>query len=371
MATIGTPPFRADHIGSLLRPVELRRAFRMHATGEMSDEEFSQAQDAAIAAVVVLQHNVGLRVATDGEFRRGSYWSSFVSKVHGLSVMDAQFKFRDNHGAEIAFTAPYAHARVSRDEPIAVDEFIALRAATSPLGLTGKVTIPAPSSMHFWRNRDFADQAVYSEPVEFFEDLAEIYKAEIQDLASIGCTYVQLDEVALAMLCDCSIRDELKDRGGDPVQLADMYISAINAAVDERPAGMRIGLHLCRGNFKGQHLAAGGYGPVAEALFERANVDHFLLEFDTERSGDFEPLRHVPESKGVVLGLVCSKSPEVETEAAIIERVKIAEQYIDLERLAISPQCGFASTAAGNPVTEEVQKDKLERVVEAAQALWG
>jgi 5-methyltetrahydropteroyltriglutamate--homocysteine methyltransferase len=364
----GRPPFRADHIGSLLRPPRLRQAFRERAANTLSENEFRRIQDDSIRDVVRLQQEAGLGVVTDGEFRRGSYWSRFVELTEGLAVREARFKFRDEHGHEQSFTAPYVEGTVRRRGPIALDEFDFLRRVAAA---TPKITLPSPSTMHFWRGSGYVGPGIYADPAAFFHDLAAVYRAEIADLGRAGCRYVQLDEVALAMLCDPNACAQVRADGGDPERLADLYIDAINAAVAGHPAEMTIGVHMCRGNFKGKYLAEGGYHGIAEKLFQRAAVSHFLLEFDTPRAGDFAPLRFVPKEKGVVLGLVSSKTPALEPLDALRRRVDEASRHIGLDRLAISPQCGFASTVAGNPVTEAVERAKLGRVVEAAHAIWG
>ncbi|HLG90395.1 MAG TPA: 5-methyltetrahydropteroyltriglutamate--homocysteine S-methyltransferase [Alphaproteobacteria bacterium] len=364
----GQPPFRADHIGSLLRPPRLRQAFRQHAAGEIDDAGFRRIQDESIRDVLRLQREAGLGVATDGEFRRGSYWSRFVELTDGLEVREALFKFRDDHGHEQSFTAPHVTGKVRRRRPITLDEFTFLRDAGTAVA---KITMPSPSTMHFWRGRHYADPGVYADAAAFFRDLGAVYRGEIADLAAAGCRYVQLDEVALAMLCDPQARERMKADGNAPELLVDLYVEAINEAVADRPAGMTIGIHMCRGNFKGQYLAEGGYESVAETLFQRARVNHFLLEFDTPRAGDFAPLRFVPKDKGVVLGLVSSKSPELEPIDLLKRRIDEATRYLEVERLAVSPQCGFASTVAGNPVTVADQNAKLRRVVETALAVWG
>jgi methionine synthase II (cobalamin-independent) len=368
LAAPGRPPFRADHIGSLLRPAPLRQAFRRHAGGELGDEEFRHIQDDSIRDAIRLQQEAGLAVVTDGEFRRGSYWSRFVELTDGLAVRDARFKFRDEHGHEQSFTAPYVEGKLRRRRPIALDEFVFLHAAARA---TPKITLPSPSTMHFWRGQNYAEPGLYADAAVFFRDLATVYRAEIADLARAGCRYVQLDEVALAMLCDAGAREQVKADGGDPEALADLYVEAINQAVADHPPEMAVGVHVCRGNFKGKYLAEGGYESIAEKLFQRARVSHFLLEFDTPRSGDFAPLRLVPKDKGVVLGLVSSKLAALEPLDRLRRRIDEASRHIELDRLAISPQCGFASTVAGNPVTEEVERAKLARVVEVARAVWG
>jgi 5-methyltetrahydropteroyltriglutamate--homocysteine methyltransferase len=367
MLSQGHPPFRADHIGSLLRPAALRNAFRKYAAGEMGNSEFTQLQDRCIRDVVALQEDVGLEVVTDGEFRRGSYWGRFVERTQGFEIKPASFKFRNDDGHEVDFTAPFAKGRISRTQPVALDEFMFLRDATKA---TGKITIPAPSTMHFYRCKDFADGAVYRDIETFFADLAKVFQQEIGDLVKNGCRYVQLDEVAVALLCDPIIREQIKGVGSDPDNLVDLYIDSINQAVAYCPSDVRIGVHMCRGNFKGHYLGAGGYESVAERFFANTQANHFLLEYDSERAGDFAPLRFVPQSKGVVLGLISSKSPVLESVDHLKRRIEEATQYISLERLAVSPQCGFASTAAGNPVTETDERAKLALVVQAAKSIW-
>jgi 5-methyltetrahydropteroyltriglutamate--homocysteine methyltransferase len=363
----GRPPFRADHIGSLLRPVEMRQAFKDHAGKRIDDEYFAAVQDRCIRDVVALQEAAGLPVVTDGEFRRGSYWGRFVEGIAGFAIKPADLKFRDDHGHEVAFTGTYAQAKLRRARPLALDEFVFLRdvAKAEP-----KITLPAPSTMHFYRCADFADPAVYPTAEALFADLTAIYREEIAALAGAGCRYIQLDEVALALLCDPAIRKKVEDTGQKPDRLADLYIEALNAAIADAPAAVVVGVHMCRGNFKGHYLGAGGYEKVAERLFTRARVNHFLLEYDTPRSGDFAPLRFIKD-KGVVLGLVSSKIAALEEIDALTGRVREAARTIDLDRLAISPQCGFASTVAGNPVTEADERGKLKLVVDAAHAIWG
>ena len=347
--------YRADHIGSLLRPKRLREAFR-----NLSGNALRAVQDECIREVVKLQKDCGLEVVTDGEFRRISYWEKFVRLTRGLEVRDAVFTFHDAEGHESRFTAPYVSGKVARAEPITLDEL--------GFGNT-KVTMPAPSTMHFYRFTDWS--SAYDDPTAFFADLGKVYQAEIADLARAGCRYVQLDEVAVAILCDPAAREKVKAAGEDPDRLVDLYIGAINHAVRGRPAGMTVGVHVCRGNYKGMYLSEGGYDSVAEKFFARTEVDHLLLEFDTPRAGSFAPLRFVPKGRGVVLGLVSSKTPELEKMDSLKKRTQEAARYIDPSRLAISPQCGFASTMGGNPVTEAHQRAKLRLCVDAASAIWG
>jgi 5-methyltetrahydropteroyltriglutamate--homocysteine methyltransferase len=349
------PPHRADHVGSLLRPKKLREAFR-----NLSGAEIRAVQDECIREVVKLQQECGLHVVTDGEFRRISYWEKFVRLTRGLEVRDAVFTFHDAEGHESKFTAPYVSGKVSRAEPITLDEFAFKNQ---------KITMPAPSTMHFYRFTDWG--SAYKDVHEFFADLGKVYQQEIADLAKAGCRYVQIDEVAVAILCDPAAREKVKAKGGDPERLVDLYIDAINEAVKGRPKGMTVGVHVCRGNYKGMYLSEGGYDSVAEKFFTRTDVDHFLLEFDTPRAGGFAPLRFVPKTKGVVLGLVSSKTPQLESMDVLRRRADEAARYMDPGSLAISPQCGFASTMGGNPVTEDDQRAKLRLCVDAARAIWG
>ena len=367
-APTSRPPFRADHVGSLLRPKALRDAHRRHASGELSAAEFVEVQNAAIGDVVRLQEEVGLEVVSDGEFRRSSYWGRFVERCQGFTIKPAVFKFRDDHGHEVDFTATYAAAKIRRVQALAADEFAFLRGVTKAMP---KITMPAPSTMHFYRCTDFADPAVYADARAFFADLAKVYREEIAELAAAGCRYIQLDEVAVAMLCDPAIRDRIASAGQKPDDLVDLYIGAINDCVAGAPADMAIGVHMCRGNFRGRYLSEGGYEFVAERFFANSKVTHFLLEYDTARAGDFKPLRFVPKNKGVVLGLVSTKTPVLESIDDLKRRTAEAATYIDLARLGIGPQCGFASTAAGNPLTEADERAKLRLVVEAARAIWG
>jgi 5-methyltetrahydropteroyltriglutamate--homocysteine methyltransferase len=363
----GRPPFRAEHVGSLLRPAALRQEFRRHADKEIDNKEFARILDQCIADAVRMQEEIGLEVVTDGEFRRGSYWARFVERTSGLEIRPASFTFHDDHGDEIGFTAPYATAKMRRTQPLALDEFEFLRDATK---VTPKITLPSPSTMHFFRCADFADRRIYPDADSFFDDLVAVFTKEIAELVEAGCRYLQIDEVAIALLCDPAIREKAEATGGDPDRLADRYIDAINRAVAACPADVVVGVHMCRGNLKGHYLGEGSYESVAERFFAGIRANHFLLEYDTPRAGDFAPLRFVPRGKGVVLGLVSSKTPELERPDGLQRRVADAARYIDLDRLAISPQCGFASTVAGNPLSEADQRAKLRLVVEVARTVW-
>jgi methionine synthase II (cobalamin-independent) len=362
------PPFRADHVGSLLRPAELKRAFREHRAGTLGDDEFRRVQDEAIRRVVRLQENVGLRSVTDGEFRRGSYWAHFVAAIDGLDVKEALFQFKDESGERMAFTAPHVSRPVTRARAISADDFRFLRGVTRQ---TPKITMPSPSTMHFWRGPAAIDRAAYATVEEFFADLAGVYRAEIAELASLGATYLQLDEVALAMLCDPDVQAAVTERGEDPERLVECYVDAINQALEGCPPRVSVAMHLCRGNYKGKWMGTGGYEAVAERAFGGTRVDALFLEFDSPRAGDFAPLRHVSKDKRVVLGLVSSKTPTLESKDDLLRRIEAASRTVPVERLGLSPQCGFASTAAGNPVSEDDERRKLALVVDVAHEVWG
>ena len=361
------PPFRADHVGSLLRPAALKHAFREHREGKLGDEEFQRVQDEAIRDVVALQESAGLRSITDGEFRRSSYWAHFVEAVDGLEVKEALFDFKDETGERMAFTAPHVCGKIRRPRPISTGELRFLKSVTRE---TPKITMPAPSTMNFWRGPEGVDPGVYESADELMSDLARVYREEIADLARAGATYLQMDEVALAMLCDPDVQAAVAARGQDPGELVDRYGGVVNRALENRPLGVTIAMHVCRGNYKGKWLSSGGYEAVAERLFGGAKVDAFFLEFDSERAGDFAPLRFMTKDKHVVLGLISSKTAELENPDHLKRRIDAATKYVPADRLGLSPQCGFASTVAGNPVTEDDERRKLAHVVEVARQIW-
>jgi 5-methyltetrahydropteroyltriglutamate--homocysteine methyltransferase len=362
------PPFRADHIGSLLRPPRVRNAFRDFHAGTLAEAEFRSVQDSCIRDIVRVQEDLGFQVVTDGEYRRSSYWGRFVERTEGLGLKPAIYRFHDDQGGELDFIAPQVEGKVRRTQAIAVDE---VQFTASITNRATKITLPAPSTMHFWRGRDYAEPGVYSSPEEFFADLGRVYQAEIEECARAGAKYVQLDEVALVMLCDEATREKVRSQGQSPEDLVRLYIGAINQAVANRPENLVVGVHVCRGNFKGKHLAEGGYDSIAEELFANTNVDHFLLEYDTPRAGDFAPLRFLPKNKGVVLGLISTKTGHLESLDDLLRKIDEAAHQAPLAQLGVSPQCGFASTVAGNPLSAEEMRAKLKLVVDCARAVWG
>lgn len=362
------PPSRADHIGSLLRPQVLRDAFKSHANGSMNDAAFKEIQDAAITDVVRMQEELGYTLITDGEFRRKSYWAHFVDAVDGLDVTTSRFSFHDEDGHDISFMAPHVVGKVRRTRSISGDEFEFLKKTTTK---SPKITMPSPPTMHFWDKGEAIKAAGYSSTDEYFSDLANVYKEEIADLARRGLKYVQLDEVPLAMLCDEKLRQRLDANGENPDKVADAYVDLFNACIDSRPSSVTVGIHLCRGNFKGAWLSEGGYRSVSRKVFQNINADYYLCEFDTPRAGDFEPLRDLPDNKSVILGVVSSKTPTLERRQDVEQRIREAARFTSLDRLGVSPQCGFASTVAGNPVTYQDEVAKLRLVKEVADSVWG
>jgi len=362
------PPFRAEHVGSLLRPAKLRRAFREFSEGSIDADAFRATQDESIREVVKMQQDVGLELVTDGEFRRKSYWSHFVESVDGLDVAQSRFDFHDQTGEPTHFLSPHVVGKVTRAHTISGAEFDFLETVTD---VTPKITMPSPPTMHFWGDPGAAVSAGYADNDAYLADLAKVYQAELADLASRGATYVQIDEVPLAMLCDPELRARIEATGENPDEDVQRYVDLMNACVGNRPDGLTVAMHLCRGNFKGRWLSEGSYDYVARKLFNDIRVDAFFLEYDTERAGGFEPLAAVPEDKAVVLGLVSTKTPVLEKRDDLIRRIEEASRFVALDRLALSPQCGFASTVAGNPVTEADEIAKLELIVDVAAEVWG
>jgi 5-methyltetrahydropteroyltriglutamate--homocysteine methyltransferase len=361
-------PHRAEHIGSLLRPRELREAFKARAESRIDADAYREIEDRCIREAIRMQEEAGLKTITDGEFRRGSWAFGLVKAVDGFSEAPSMFEFHDAAGNNYPFETCCATARIRRARPIAVDEFAFVQRYTTRVP---KVTIPAPSFMHFFRGKDCVDRAVYPDLADFWSDLLRVYREEIAALDRAGARYLQIDEVPLAMLCDPAVRERARAMGEDPDKLTTTYIGAINDLLNPRPPGFTIGMHLCRGNFRSRWMASGGYEPVADRMFNETKVDAFFLEYDTQRAGDFAPLRFVPSNRMVVLGLVSTKTPILEQSDALRRRIDEAARYIPLERLALSPQCGFASTVGGNQLSSDDQWRKLALVVEVANRIWG
>lgn len=360
---------RAETVGSLLRPGVLLNARARHLRGDLSDIELRKIEDRCIEDAVRKQEDTGLQVITDGEFRREFFHLDFLRQLDGVTVT-GNIAASSDAEAKVGFTPPRISItgplRHTRD--IEGDNFAHLRSLTTR---TPKVAIPSPTMTHFRGGRGAIDRDAYPELDEFFADLAECFRKEINSLYQRGCRYIQLDDTNLAYLCDPGMRARAKERGEDPEQLPHTYSNLINSVVDGLPEDMTVGIHLCRGNHRSQWFAQGGYEPVAEVLFNEVHVDAYFLEYDDDRSGTFEPLRFVPADKTIVLGLVTTKTSRIESRSEVIQRIREAARYVSLEQLCLSPQCGFASTVLGNEVSEEIQWTKLRLVVETARDVWG
>jgi len=362
------PALRAEVIGSLLRPRALKDAIALHLRGQGSRSEADQVLQREVARVIARQEAIGFKVVTDGEFARSSWFGFFFEGVEGFRLAPAYFQFKDASEQSFPWQTCMATGPIVRRGPIVLPEYE--RARRHARDALVKITMPAPSAFHFFRLEGAVDPAAYPDRSRYFEDLVRVYSTELKELAAAGCRYVQFDEVPLAMLCDPSVRQQAAGRGSDPYALLDTYIRLLRQICAERPSGMRLGLHLCRGNFRGRWMAAGGYEPVAEKVFNGVPVDVFLLEYDSERAGDFAPLRFVPEGKIVVLGLLSSKLEGLEEADDLVRRVEAAGRFLPLERLGLSTQCGFASVAGGNALSEASQWAKLELIARTAERIW-
>ena len=362
------PPFRADHVGSLLRPASVKEARARRERGEITADALRAVEDSAIERVIARQAEIGLRSATDGEFRRAMWHFDFLEHLDGVEPFRSDRGIAFQGGLETQAKGLRVTGKLGFSGHPMIEHFRFLRAHTRA---TPKMTIPSPSVLHFRGGRSAISLDVYPHMEDFYRDLALAYRGAVEGFADAGCRYLQLDEVNLAYLCDPEQRRLLSARGDDPERLPAIYAEMINTAIGGRPADMTITMHLCRGNFRSSWIAQGGYEPVAEMLFHQVGVDGYFLEFDTERAGGFEPLRLVPPNKTVVLGLVTSKKGALEPAAELARRIDKAAKFIDLRQLCLSPQCGFASTEEGNVLSEEEQWAKLGRIVEVARNVWG
>jgi len=359
------PPFRADHVGSLLRPPELAGARARRKRGELGAATLRDIEDRAIREAVAKQEAIGLGGVTDGEFRRDWWHLDFLAQLEGVTlVTNPGPKFG---GSEEQPPIASVTGRVGYAGPIMVEDFAFLKSVARA---TPKMTIPSPSMLHLRGGRASISRDAYPELDAFWDDVADAYRRVIADYAAAGCSYLQLDDVAFAYLCDPRVRANCEKNGDDPAALPRRYAETINAALSRRPAGMTLAMHTCRGNFKSAWVAEGGYAPVVEAMFATA-VDAFFMEFDSARAGGFEPLRALPRGKKVVLGLVTTKSAVLETKDALKRRIDEAARFVPLDDLCLSPQCGFSSTHHGNALTHDEQWRKLELVVEVAGEIWG
>jgi 5-methyltetrahydropteroyltriglutamate--homocysteine methyltransferase len=364
------PPFRADHVGSLLRPPELLAARRRRQAGEISADELRRVEDAAIREAVKMQEAAGLRSITDGEFRRTFFHIDFLERLQGVAVTGGlETKFHTRSGdVNMAPPSLAVIGKLRHVADIQKADFEFLRSVATE---TPKVTIPSPTMVHFRGGRKTIDLDAYPDLDEFFADLAQCYRDEVNALYAAGCRYLQMDDTNLAYLCDPKLRAGARERGHDPDQLPRAYASLINSVIEGRPTDLTVAVHLCRGNFKSAWVAEGGYEPVADVLFNDLNVDAYFLEYDDERAGDFRPLRFVPKTKTVVLGLVTTKIGALETKSALVERIKEAARFMPLDNMCLSPQCGFSSTVEGNQISREQQWAKVRLVVDTAREVWG
>lgn len=373
------PPFRADHVGSLIRPDNLAKARGVARDKPVSAKltpearvELVQIQQAAIRDVVAMQEGLGLKVVTDGEYNRTSWQRDFLLKIENIVDAPSKVPVKFHSATGVREHAPptmRVAGKLSRPQGgMFVDDYKFLHSIAKA---TPKVTFPSPTVVHFRGGREMIDQKAYPEMGGFYADLARIYQEEIADLAAAGCRYIQIDEVNLAYLCDPELRKHVSALGEDPAQLPKTYAKLINDSIAKKPKDMAACMHLCRGNFAGSWVAEGGYEPVAEVLFNEMNIDGYFLEYDSDRAGGFEPLRFLPKGKVAVLGLVTTKSAQMETKDELKRRIDVAAKYVPLEQLALSPQCGFSSGIGGETMTPDVQKAKLALIVETAREVWG
>ena len=366
-----TLPARFDHVGSFLRPQYLLEAREQKAKGAITAEQLRLVEDKAITEIVKFQEDVGLKSITDGEFRRTYFHIDFLDKLGGVKT-DIPVTFIKPDGTqELAPPVMKVVDKVTHAVNIQLADFNYLKSQVSS-GNTPKVTIPSPTMLHFRGGRAGISRQHYPElDPDFYQDVANAYGAELRSLAAAGCTYVQMDDTNLAYLCDEKMREAARQRGDDPNELPHRYAKFINLVVAQKPAGMLLSMHLCRGNFKSTHAASGNYEPVAEALLKEMNLDAYFMEYDDSRSGDFKPLRFLPKGKTVVLGLITTKFGAMESKDDIKRRIEDAAKYAPLDQLALSPQCGFSSTVHGNDIAVEAQRAKLRLVIETAQEVWG
>ena len=374
MADPARPPFRADHVGSLLRPPAVLAARDQFAAGKITGEQLREIEDTAIREAIRKYDEVGLRSATDGEFRRESWHMDFIYELGGVSkVQDETIKVAfHNKDKNYEWAPPSAHVvdRITLPKTIFADAFTFLKDNVAP-NQTPKITIPSPSMVHYRGGRSAIDQTVYPDLGQFWIDLATAYAAELQGMYDLGCRYLQLDDTSLAYVNDPKQREHVAAIGGDPLHQHETYIATINKAIGGRPADMAITTHMCRGNNQSMWAAEGGYDFIADTLFNQLEVDGFFCEWDDERSGGFEPLRYLPKGKHVVLGIVTTKKGELESKDYLKRRIEEAAKYADIDQLCISGQCGFSSTKEGNDLTQEQQWAKLRLIVEVAEEVWG
>jgi 5-methyltetrahydropteroyltriglutamate--homocysteine methyltransferase len=362
------PPFRADHVGSLLRSSALKEGRGKRERGEIDAAQLKAIEDREIAALIKKQEQAGLKSITDGEYRRASWQTDFLVALDGVEsyVGERKFKFQGAQPRPILLRINKKLGGYVPHPMIEHFKFVQEHTKQTP-----KMTIPSPSTLHFRYGREAVPESIYPSMDDFYRDLGTTYRKAARAFADAGCRYLQLDEVNLTYLCDSNLRQQVSARGDDPDKLPEVYADMINAAMSDIPSDMTISMHLCRGNFRSTHVASGGYEPVAEILFNKIKVHGYFMEYDTDRAGGFEPLRFVPKGKTIVLGLVTSKSGKLESRDELMRRIEEAAKFVDIDQLALSPQCGFASTEEGNVLAEEEQWAKLRMIVELSEEVWG
>ena len=367
------PPFKADVVGSLLRPQSIFDAREKVQQGKLSAAELRAVESRAVREAVALQKAAGLQVCTDGEFHRRHWFLDFLEKIDGVEVHGGMATRFHTEKGDIEFAPPRfeIHGRLKRSRPLSSEDFKDLKEAADAVGLVAKQSIPSPMIVHFRGGSKAIDKKVYPDIGQFFADLSQVYREEIRSLYDAGCRYLQVDDTNLPFLCDPKLRDNARAIGEDPDKLPALYVQMMNDALVGKPADMAVCVHFCRGNHESAWVADGGYDPIAELVFSEMNVDGFFLEYDTPRAGTFEPLRFLGKDKVAVLGLVTTKKAALESKDAIRRRIEEAARFAPLDRLALSPQCGFASTIKGNALTVEDEKRKLELVVGVARDVWG
>ncbi len=373
MGAVKYLPSRADVVGSLLRPQAIHDARARFAKGEISRDTLWEIESSCVSQAVALQKECGLKVATDGEFHRRHWFMDFIERIDGVGFAGGlPTRFQTEDGA-IEFAPPrvITESKLRRTKPLALNDFNGLKPIADSMGLVAKQPIPSPTLVHFRSGDAGVDKNAYSDIADYFHDLAQVYREEIQALYDSGCRYVQIDETNFPFLCDPKMHDHVRAIGEDPVKLQYKYRDLINAVTKDRPDDLIIAMHMCRGNHESAWAASGGYEPVSEVAFGGLDFDVFFLEFDTDRAGDFAPLRHLSPNKIAVLGLVTSKKAQLESKDALKRRIEEATKYVPIDRLAISPQCGFASTIGGNRLTVEDEKAKIRLCVETANEVWG
>jgi 5-methyltetrahydropteroyltriglutamate--homocysteine methyltransferase len=373
MAASTKPPFKADVVGSMLRPREIFEARAKRESGVISAADLRAVEDRCVRDAVALQKEIGLRVATDGEFHRRHWFMDFIERIDGVAFKGGLPAKFHNESGDIEFSPPRVEVagKLGRSKGLSTDDYKFLHSVATPAGMVAKQPIPAPTILHFRGGRAAIDQKAYPEMGAFFADLARVYREEVMALYDLGCRYVQIDETNLPFLCDPKLREGARQRGEDPDKLPALYVKLLNDVVRDRPKDMVACIHMCRGNHESSWVAEGGYDPVSEVVFGDLDVDGFFLEYDSPRAGSFAPLRYLSGKKVAVLGLVTTKKGKLETKDEIKRRIDEAAKVVPLDRLALSPQCGFASTIGGNKLTVDEEKAKLRFIVDVAREVWG